>query len=59
MTDIAKPLAIRGPRMQWYRPITLNQLLILKEQFPQLPDTSKHQHGVVAGGTALSKQHIQ
>ena len=44
--------------MQWYRPTTLDQLLVLREQFPQLSDSSKPQHGIIAGGTALGKQVV-
>ena len=58
MSEVIKPLAIRGPRMQWYRPTTLDQLLVLREQFPRLSDSSKPQHGVIAGGTALGKQVV-
>ncbi len=29
------PLAIKGPRVSWYRPLTLDQLLVLRAKFPQ------------------------
>ncbi len=29
------PLAIKGPRVSWYRPLTLEQLLVLRAKFPQ------------------------
>ncbi|XP_064394958.1 xanthine dehydrogenase/oxidase-like isoform X3 [Halichondria panicea] len=28
-------LAIKGPRVSWYRPLTLDQLLVLRARFPQ------------------------
>ncbi len=29
------PLAIKGPRVSWYRPLTLDQLLVLRAKFPK------------------------
>ncbi|XP_064394942.1 xanthine dehydrogenase/oxidase-like isoform X2 [Halichondria panicea] len=34
-TEPLIPLAIKGPRVSWYRPLTLDQLLVLRARFPQ------------------------
>ena len=48
-----RPLAIHGPRVQWYCPVTLPQLLALRDQFPQHRDRSKPQYRLVVGNTEI------
>ena len=42
------PLVIQGPRVQWYRPITLKQLFTLKNRF-----SGHTENKVVAGNTSM------
>ena len=53
MTYFAKPLAIQGPRVQWYRPVTLSQLLELRNRFLHHRDRNKPQHRLVMGNTEI------
>ena len=47
------PLAIKGPRVSWYRPSTLDQLLELRYRFPHEEKRDKPQNKMVAGNTAI------
>ena len=48
-----KPLAIHGPRVHWYRPVTLPRLLALRDRYPQHRDRSKPQYRLVVGNTEI------
>ena len=42
-----------GPRVQWYQPATLKQLLALRDKFPHTSEKGKPQHRMVMGNTAI------
>ena len=47
------PLAIKGPRVSWYRPSTLDQLLELRSRFPHEEKRDKPQNKMVIGNTEI------
>ena len=47
------PLAIKGPRVSWYRPMALVELLELRSQFPHEDEKDKPQNKVVVGNTEI------
>ena len=47
------PLWLKGPRVHWYRPVSLEQLLILRDRFPFLENGDQPQNRIVAGNTKL------
>ena len=47
------PLEVQGPRVQWYRPATLDQLLELRHRFPHHSDRDKPQYRIVAGNSEI------
>ena len=48
-----KPLAIKGPRVSWYQPLTLKQLLELRSKFPNEEEKGKPQNKLVIGNTEI------
>ena len=48
-------LEVHGPRVQWYRPATLDQLLGLRHRFPHHSDRSQPQYRIVAGNTEIGE----
>ena len=42
-----------GPRVQWYQPTTLKQLLDLRNEFPHTSKKGKPQHRIVVGNTEI------
>lgn len=42
-----------GPRVQWYQPATLKQLLDLRNEFPHTSEKGKPQHRIVVGNTEI------
>ena len=42
-----------GPRVQWYQPATLKELLALRDKFPHTSEKGKPQHRMVMGNTAI------
>lgn len=51
------PLALSGPRVRWFRPATLQQLLALRERFPHYTDPQKPKYRVIVGSTQNGKLH--
>ena len=49
------PLAIQGPRVQWFRPTTLKQLLALRDKYPHTSDKEKPQNRLVVGNTEIGE----
>ena len=47
------PLWLKGPRVHWYRPVSLEQLLILRDMFPFHENGDQPQNRIVAGNTKL------
>ena len=50
-----KPLAIKGPRVSWYRPLTLEQLLELRSKFPNEDEKGKSQNKLIVGNTEIGE----
>ena len=50
-----KPLAIKGPRVSWYRPLTLEQLLELRSKFSIEDEKGKSQNKLVVGNTEIGE----
>ena len=48
-------LAIKGPSVSWYRPVSLAELLQLRNEFPHYTDKSKPQYRLVMGNTEIGK----
>jgi len=48
-----KPLAIQGPRVRWFRPTSLQQLLDLRDSFPHYSERNKPQYRMVVGNTEI------
>ncbi len=51
------PLSIQGPRVHWYRPVSLEQLLLLRDRFPLQENGNKTHNRIVAGNTDI--QHCK
>ena len=51
LKSVATPLAIKGPRVWWFRPATLQQLLALRDKYPH----SDSDHRLVAGNSEIGK----
>jgi xanthine dehydrogenase/oxidase len=49
----AIPLAIQGPRVQWIKPVTLDQLLSLRKRFPHNTGDHSPQYRIVAGNSEI------
>ena len=47
-----------GPCVQWYRPSSLDQLLVLRHKFPHHTDTNKPHYRIVAGNSEIGIQII-
>ena len=58
LSEVECPLAVRGPRVQWYRPATLDQLLALRHAFPQSSDAGKRQCRIVAGNSEIGEYFL-
>lgn len=50
-----KPLAVQGPRVQWFKPATLQQLLALRDRYPHTNDRGKQQNRILVGNTEIGK----
>ena len=50
---MSSPLFIQGPRVHWYRPITLDQLLTLRHNFSSHKE--KRESQIVAGSVTVGK----
>lgn len=54
--DIPQDVKFFGPRVQWYQPTTLKQLLYLRNEFPHTTEKGKPQHRLVVGNTEIGKE---
>lgn len=48
-----RTLAIQGPRTKWFRPSTLEQLLELRDLYPQHSSPDKPQYRMVVGSSEI------
>ena len=46
----------KGPRVQWYQPTTLQQLLELRDKFPHTTEEGKPQYCLAGGSLLLGKE---
>ena len=48
-------MLFKGPRVQWFRPVTLQQLLALRDQFPLNTEQGAPQYRIAAGSLSLGR----
>ena len=58
LSTTESPLSVSGPRVQWYRPVTLEQLLALRHKFPHHNDPNKPQYRIVAGNSEIGMKLV-
>ena len=53
LREAERPLAVKGPRVQWYRPSSLDQLLALRDKFPHHSNRDLPKYRIVAGNSEI------
>ena len=43
----------KGPRVEWYQPISLQQLTALRDKFPHTTERGKPQYRLLVGNTEI------
>ena len=49
------PLTVVSERVKWFQPVTLDQLLSLRNQYPQHESRDMPQYRLVVGNTEIGK----
>lgn len=51
-------VVFKGPRVDWYQPTSLQQLIVLRNEFPQNAEKGKPHHRLLVGNTEVGTFYI-